>query len=402
MLGVTITLILGNNGIINNALKSKNNTRAAQINEKIKLFKLDNEIAKYSDSDSLSKEEFINELVKEGLLTKDEEDLLKTQNIIQIGDNNIDFSFLNESYIGKIVNYKNTIFLIIEENNEMLNAVAIEFPIENNYMLSGTYKIINGNKISVDPESDGATFDESGEEFIERVKNELDRACQEKYGRTGDNPISAFNIYGRGFLVYDDMYYTQLSDLINYYKECDKILNALKNSFNISDKKYEQALEDFYTNRSTSWYVYAEIFEMMNVFNRLSLEGLNEDDYNQINTVQQLSRSGTNIESLGEIKEAINIVRQIGDKDKYIVDFIEKNIVIWYILKTENINFWIASQGGDEYWVNSNSSILDDPCGVYLANNEHEYADKHECPICPIISFNSNLLKENSNGFYLK
>ena len=95
--GISINLILGDNGIITKAEAAKENVRGADVKEIVAMRKMENEITKYGVGTKYSKTDVIDELEAEGKLLEEEVELLKETDVITIGDIEIDFSILDEN-----------------------------------------------------------------------------------------------------------------------------------------------------------------------------------------------------------------------------------------------------------------------------------------------------------------
>ena len=88
--GVTISSLTGDNGIITKAIEARDSTRGAEVKEYVELTALENETTKQSNKKS--KNEVIEELFNAGKLTEQEKEILEENNIIKIGNVEIDFS----------------------------------------------------------------------------------------------------------------------------------------------------------------------------------------------------------------------------------------------------------------------------------------------------------------------
>lgn len=79
LVGISIAMLTGNNGILQNAMDAQSDTRKGRIKEEVGLWNLEKEIYKRVGSNGLDKKpetakEFVNRLVDEDVLTKDEKD----------------------------------------------------------------------------------------------------------------------------------------------------------------------------------------------------------------------------------------------------------------------------------------------------------------------------------------
>lgn len=94
--GVSINAIMGDEGLMSNARSAKENTRGGNVKEKVELVVKENQLNEYSDVDKKTRQEVIDELYADEQLTDEEVELLKTTDIITIGNIEIDFSLLND------------------------------------------------------------------------------------------------------------------------------------------------------------------------------------------------------------------------------------------------------------------------------------------------------------------
>ena len=92
--GISIATLTGNNGIINQANRAKENTRGGQVKEYVDLAAMENRMAAYSYGTKKSRSQVIQELQEKGDLKPDEVKELEEINVIKIGDIEVDFSVL--------------------------------------------------------------------------------------------------------------------------------------------------------------------------------------------------------------------------------------------------------------------------------------------------------------------
>lgn len=93
--GVSISAVIGENGIVERSKKAKENTRAAYMQEQIGLALDENEIQEKTEKeDYITKEELIVKLFEEGKLTEEETKVLETEDKVTIGEKEVDFSEL--------------------------------------------------------------------------------------------------------------------------------------------------------------------------------------------------------------------------------------------------------------------------------------------------------------------
>lgn len=92
--GVTISMILGDNGILNQATDASIETRAASVEERKNLWKAEQQTDKYTDETTAKElEDLLNDLVEEQLLTDEEKQTVldSEDHSVQIGSRNIVF-----------------------------------------------------------------------------------------------------------------------------------------------------------------------------------------------------------------------------------------------------------------------------------------------------------------------
>ena len=102
-----------------------------------------------------------------------------------------DYKYGNSNQI-RFVEYNNCKFFITGFKDNRVVLTPLTFPSENQIMLSGKYKAVNNKKVSVSLDDPEATADASFEAFTQRMKEELDNACQTRYG-TNDGKIISYN-----------------------------------------------------------------------------------------------------------------------------------------------------------------------------------------------------------------
>ena len=90
--GVSISLIIDQDGIIANAQKAKEKTRGSQVKEAVELASITNALE--TDANKKTKASIIEELKAKGQLTDEEEAALVESDTITIGEIEIDFSIL--------------------------------------------------------------------------------------------------------------------------------------------------------------------------------------------------------------------------------------------------------------------------------------------------------------------
>ena len=99
--GISISMLAGDNGILKNATRAKDLTRAREIQETVNLEITNNEGTKYIGGTTKSREQVISELHNDGKLTDEEVEKLEENDVITIGDVTIDFSGLGSVFSNK-------------------------------------------------------------------------------------------------------------------------------------------------------------------------------------------------------------------------------------------------------------------------------------------------------------
>ena len=149
-------MLTGENGIITQAQDAKENTRGAEIKEKVEMAANENKMVDYTTGTKKEKQDVIDELVADKKLTAKEVELLQTTDEITIGEIVIDFSILGETgktigdiyseeLVGKTINYtsetelpEGTEWIILGEDKDGSIMLTTSKPIENGITLTGT------------------------------------------------------------------------------------------------------------------------------------------------------------------------------------------------------------------------------------------------------------------------
>ena len=105
--GVAISMLSGENGILKRAGEAKEETRFAQIEEIIKLWKTENEIYTIIGEDTVQNlDQVLNDLESENLITSEERNQIENTGVLVIGEKIILFKNIEEIVkIGDYVNY---------------------------------------------------------------------------------------------------------------------------------------------------------------------------------------------------------------------------------------------------------------------------------------------------------
>lgn len=88
--GVAITAISGEDGILTNATRAKEDTRASTLMERISMWQSNKKVDKYLNEDeALTEDEFLSKCVTEDLLTESEKTELKNNRSVVIGSKTV-------------------------------------------------------------------------------------------------------------------------------------------------------------------------------------------------------------------------------------------------------------------------------------------------------------------------
>ena len=120
--GVSINMITGDDGIATQASNASEKTRGGKIKEQVGLILEENKIANYQGDDLMTKEEVIEKLVEQDLLTEEEVAKLDNQDEITVGGITIDFSTLEDDgfdYLGRKYLISSLGYTIFNEGSDM-------------------------------------------------------------------------------------------------------------------------------------------------------------------------------------------------------------------------------------------------------------------------------------------
>ena len=228
---VSINSAIDSNGIISKAILAKEKNRATLVKEAFDLALIEQSLS----GTTVSKDDFIEQLVNEGKLTEEEAKQLKESNEITIGGITINFEKIDNSFLGKYVYYKGLKFEIVEENGTTLKLQPLQFSTEYNYLLSSHYIEQDGKKVSVPSTTVGAVVDASYEDFSERIKEELNTACQNIFG-TSDGKITAVNTDTNISYAYDITEKIKNLTFEKYIAEIDAEISRCKEKYDVTDE----------------------------------------------------------------------------------------------------------------------------------------------------------------------
>lgn len=220
----------GENGIITQANKAKENTRGGEVKEVVDLAVVNNEMIESTNSTETKKTRVgvIRELQEKGKLTGEEIEKLETQDIITIGDIEVDFSKLGSvegTTIGDIY------------NEDMIGTVIKNDTIDAN-LPSGTDWIILGEDedgsimlTTSKPIEDGFTLNYTAQAWLS-YEDDLNTACA-GYGGT----IQGQTIQSRSMTL----------------KDVNRVTGFVEPSFNTYTFKNE-ATNDYANKRVNYWH----------------------------------------------------------------------------------------------------------------------------------------------------
>lgn len=98
--GISVVTLVGDNGIVSKAVLVKESSRGAEVNEKVLMASYENVLSGYPKESIRTKQNVIDELYEEELLTDEEKEILESTDLITIGNIEVDFSILNENSSG--------------------------------------------------------------------------------------------------------------------------------------------------------------------------------------------------------------------------------------------------------------------------------------------------------------
>ena len=187
--GVTISLVIGDNGLITKSKATSLKTRQVAVEEKVELWKSANNIKENNGEQKSSSEELIEELKKEKLVYDNE--VNEKEETITIDNKVIDYS---------------TLFIAFEKipSNEIANKVKIRASI----------KVENAIKFN------------SQEEMLEALCNEINKKTEEEKEQI---IVNAMNIIEKQ--KGKDTNFQNFQDLLNYYYKENVIEEPTKESF---------------------------------------------------------------------------------------------------------------------------------------------------------------------------
>lgn len=195
--GVSLNLVLGDNGIITKAKDAKIETRAASVEDRKNLWKLDESTDEYATSKAQTLEELVDELQQENLVTEDEKNEILDKGHVVIGSKDIPFSdgLIKSTYTITNSNEKINFNKIILEGD-----ILIEKPDFQNYSIEGISNSKEGNYIST-----GSVDGKSGNLEI-----------------VGDIKDATFKYNLTDFMKGDEVFYCKVNiDGESYYKEIE-------------------------------------------------------------------------------------------------------------------------------------------------------------------------------------
>ncbi len=152
--GISITMLSGDNSILNNATRAKDATRGGEVQETVNLAATSNAGVNYIEGTKKTRADVINELHTAGKLTDEEVEILEESNIITIGGITIDFSVLGSTgnntlgavydsgdlKIGDKLTYSSngqSDWIVFGKDTTGNILITTELPIENGFNLKG-------------------------------------------------------------------------------------------------------------------------------------------------------------------------------------------------------------------------------------------------------------------------
>ena len=153
--GISISMLSGDNGILNKAVQAKDATRGGDVQETVTLEAANNAGAEYLGGTKKTRDQVINELRSQGKLTDEEVAILEESNTITIGGITIDFSVLGsvggttlgsvydsgDLKIGDKLTYSSngqSSWIVFGKDTSGNILITTELPIDNAYNLVGS------------------------------------------------------------------------------------------------------------------------------------------------------------------------------------------------------------------------------------------------------------------------
>ena len=299
----------------------------------------------------------------------------------------------------KFVDYKNARFIIAgQQGNKTILLPAI-FPEDNNYMISSKYKVVNGKKISASLDDPEAVADSSFEDFSQRIKEELDTACQEKYG-TSDEKIKASNAEDSNSTIVGA---ASLLDQVDLGDNIDSVEKILAKDVEITLDFYEGLQYDCPVRENVNAFMLMMPTSICNnmISNQINKYGLEQPNIDA--TLQQ--EINTNLTKLLKKEITIEEIDASNDliKDYIIVLFNYCRICMYF----GELNFTGSSTHNDEgYWRTEMFDFMDgytiySPLRIKYEDgtNEDEF-NTQSCKIAPVLFVDDNLLQRTGENTY--
>ena len=288
----SISLLSGENGILNQAVNSAENTRGAEVKEAVEMAASENKLLDYTNDSGnrKTKQDMIDELSANGKLTEDEIEILNEENVIVIGDIEIDFGILEDSSNVEIdLSGKNFIWLgdslIKGINDNRDNAFPEYFA-----------RLTNANCLNVSA---------SGAKINDDVNNNLMQQVDELISQsTGNEQVDFIVLNGGG------------NDIFNSDGKEIGTVDMSTNEVTQGDtliSNFEEVIKKLKENAPNVPIMY------LNAYN-IDLEAIEMLVYTDVKTYYELSYInnllGTNATSFEEIKDKIIQVLTEGDSSK--------------------------------------------------------------------------------------
>ncbi len=144
--GVSISLVVGENGIVGRALTSREETRGGQVQEQADLWKSDKFASKHDEDGEPAEtlDEILNRLVSEKMLTEEEKNIVKETGEVTIGSRTIIFGKEAKTLVEAFNEGEINIGDFVTNYNDSLNSSSATAELkseETGYTESQTYKV---------------------------------------------------------------------------------------------------------------------------------------------------------------------------------------------------------------------------------------------------------------------
>lgn len=323
LVGITITTLTGENGIISNTAKAKEETRGSAVEEARDTWRLNQQIdSNMNDNTAQTLEELLDDLEEQKLITAEERKDIEETGKVTIGSREIQFKELTlkeQLQIGDYVNYStNTTSFNIEDilPDSKSTVQPQTFSTEEDMKWRVLKKVDENTLLLISDKPTTVQFDLGGIEGYNFGVNILDETCRKLYSNKGYY-CAARNI--------------KLSDIEKMLKEETlKELKETPNSENVSYGEKIEYTENIYYPSLFEYEMYGEID------NENMEDGINNEEYMIVN------------DRIGKANTSLKII-QTGYNTRELTKEDFKNEISYELLfckenKNFNTNFFVSTR----------------------------------------------------------